>query len=328
MARPHSVEKHQSLLQALQQIAPHVNRLLIYIYLIVILGVSLVSLLVVWPSTPNEFGTPGQRLSAEMRQLLLVAAGAILGSSLTGLRGLVGESVETGATRRSLWGYALDVLLAVPMSLSLYVAMRGLILSPAAGVEDLNASGVLVLFIFVGMYGPEWLFRVVGHLRAARDARMEDGIARISTALGVATLDNYRGYVCVALRYSSGTAIRASDDGRYVLTTPGTCSLTAWFAPVEQDDVQSQRIEISGGTDASKITFSLSADTDVGKIDRRNASLTFGVAQPSEQATFTLTDLPQEGSGRVFVEILQKNRLIEVVSMEMTIGKPPPQRQL
>lgn len=297
------------------------NLVLVYLYLIVFIGVSVAALLVVWPSRPSEFGAAGQRLSAEMRQLLLVCAGAVLGTSMATMRTLT-ESVGSRAPMtRSLWTYALDVLLAIPLSLTLYVIMRGLILSPSAGVEHLNPSGVLVLSLLVGMQGPGWLLLTTERLAAKRNTVHDAQLERISTALGVATLDNYHGYACVSIETESGEPVERSD-GQYVVTPDRTYRLKTWFEPSARDDVASQAIDLRGGMDVGGVQFTLSADTDVGRLDRRTDSVSFSVNEASADVIFVLKDLVPKTSGKVFVEVVQKNRLVEVVVVPVTVAGP------
>jgi hypothetical protein len=298
---------------------------LVYVYLIILLGVSLAAVLVIWPSSPEELRATAFRLSAELRQLLLVIAGGILGSSLSGLRRLTVSRADPLQLRRSLWLYALDVMLAVPMSLIAYVALRGLILSPGTGIEHLNASGVLILSLCVGLYGPESLARLADEilLRENRDAPVRDRLERISSALGVSTLDNYRGHVCLALEDTLvGTLIRRSEDDRYLLVSGHSYQLKVWFAPTATESTASELVEISDGADVSMVKFTLNADSNIGKLDHRKASVTFGVTARSEEVNFTLTNVRPDDTGRVYVEVLQKNRLVEVIALEVAASAP------
>jgi hypothetical protein len=287
---------------------------LLYVYLIVLMGVSAVAIIVVWPNEGVGASWLGS-MSFAVRQLLLVIAGGILGSSLHAIQGLTADLDNPSALKRRLWRFFLDVLIAIPLTLTFYFLLRGLVLTPEAPIANINPSGLFCLSFGLGMWAPNALLRMTLVTTFAARKDVEQRLDRIGAALGVATVDNYRGFICLTINDVEGTEINRSSEEDYHLLCGRQYSLTVWFQPDDPPEIVSAKIEVTGGTDVSNVEFSLSADSEPMKLNPRNNAVSFGVSGRSPDTMFKFTAPESDGRGEVWVQVLQKNRLLEVVSV-------------
>jgi hypothetical protein len=79
-----------------------------------------------------------------------------------------------------------------------YGIIRGVLLSPQAENTNLNPYGILIASVVTGMFSVQALEKmnsVVSYVFTPA-TEIEKQLDRIGTALGIATLDNYQGFVC------------------------------------------------------------------------------------------------------------------------------------
>jgi hypothetical protein len=278
----------------------------------VLMAVSAAAIIVVWPNEGVQLSWVGH-MSFAVRQLLLVGAGGILGSTLGAIQGLTANLDNPSGLKRRLWRFVLDVLIAIPLALTSYFLLRGFLLTPEAPIASINPSGLFCLSFGLGMWGPNALLRM-SIVKLTAKGEVEQRLDRIGAALGVATLDNYRGSVCLAIQDIDGNEISRDSEETYQLTNGRPYSLKIWFQPDDPTDVVNAKIDVSGGADVSNVEFSLSADSDLVKLNPRNNTVSFGVSGRSPDAMFEFMAPASDGRGEIWVEVLQKNRLLRVLS--------------
>lgn len=286
----------------------------LFLYLAVILVLSFVVILAVWPQASLEtwLGT----MSAELRYLLLVAAGGALGSSVHDLSTFI-TTVSGGRIRRNwLWSYLFRILITVPLVLVFYMAIRGGILSPEATTNILNPYGLLIASIFVGIFTPSIVDRLLLVDRAllGQESQLERQIEQIGATLGVVSLDNYDGFVCLLFRDEGGKPVSSADDKKPVLRPGPPYRLVVWFQPNRLNSGVSEDVRIQGGRDAREVEFHLVPDSDNFGFRPRQKSVSFPVVEPSPEAEFQFRAPTTEGAYELWVEVSQKNRFILIVS--------------
>lgn len=314
-------------------------------YLVLISTLSIGLLVAVWPTAP----TPSwlSDMSAEMRYLLLVVCGAALGGSMA-----TSQSLLTLARRTSLPGgwplwYAFRVLVGIPLAMAFYVIFRGLLLSPRIDYSILNPFGILIVSVVIGMFAMQALDKLnaLGATLFKSEAGLEQQIDRISTALGVAVLDNYVGFVCFSVHEKSGkvgtadprTTKRSADANRSagvrtartiswsadeppVLLGGQSYELHAWFQPDAVNGMFSTEVRVMGGADTRSVEFKLVPDSDSVRLRPVQESVSFPVRGTSPLVTFEFETPKESGPYDIWVEVFQKNRLIHVVPLTYNIG--------
>src|SRR6185503_5051798 len=178
------------------------------LYLILIFILSLGLIIAVWPNPqgdPRWFST----MSAEIRYLLLVVCGGALGGSLHAIRSLIWVLGHRQSLKGWVLWYALRALVGIPLALIFYMAVRGGLLSPGADSRLLNPYGMLAFSVGIGFSGMSILEKLTAVFSAPlkSDVMLETEIERIGAALGLATLDNYQGFVCLAFQDKEGKSL-------------------------------------------------------------------------------------------------------------------------
>ena len=307
---------------------------LLAFYLLLVLVLSLGLIIAAWPYsqyTPQWLGP----VSAELRYVILVACGGALGASLNAFRGLLEMIGNRTSVRGWLLWYALRVLVSIPLAMMAYGIIRGLLLSPTAENINLNPYGILIASVVTGMFSVQALEKmnsVVSSLFTPA-TEIEKQLDRIGTALGVATLDNYQGFVCVSLQDLQGNVVSSSQAGRPLLNVKQSYDLIAWFQPKKpekSEGVLASEVLIEEGTDAKNIEFKLLPDSASVRLEPRQETINVPAKESSPRAKFRFQapavaeasniDISQAPSQRVhdhdiWVEVFQKNRLIHVMSV-------------
>jgi DNA-binding NarL/FixJ family response regulator len=124
------------------------------------------------------------------------------------------------------------------------------------------------------------------------------------------TLDNYSGYLCVREQHRR----RHHKNRRHSVAT----SLVVWMQPDPPQDavVRSERILISDGRAAAEVSFDISLESDGTRFDYRSGSLVIHPGRASDELVFRVLGDPG-GSHAVWLQVFQKNRLVQVVNAEV-----------
>ena len=249
---------------------------------------------------------------------MLVAAGGALGSSLQAVSRLMAQIGSYRLPTSWRWWLLLQVVTGIPLALMLYMMLRGGVLSTAAGAASLNPYGILGLSALVGLFAAPLLDRLnsIAATLFRNDTALERQIDRIGSALGVSTLDNYQGFVCLSLQDREGAAPSSGEEGVPILLVGRSYDLTVWFQKDKPQGYLSDEIRISGGADSAEVEFTLASDSDGASVRRRQESVRFGATESSPRVQFHLSVLDTVGKHEFWVEISQKNRLVHVISVE------------
>lgn len=297
-----------------------VGAVLSALFLVVFLLLSAAVVIAVWPNT--GIGR-AQKLPLELRFLLLVASGGALGSSLQALYRLT----EMIGTRRLIKGwrlwFVLRVVMGIPLSMIIYMGVRGGILSTTADATALNPYGTLAISILVGLFAAQALEKLnaVAATLFRDNSSLERQIDQIGSALAVATLDNYNGWVCLSIQDQSGGTIPFRDDEMPIFIAGRSYDLFVWFERSQPTGFPSEQIKITGGTDTSETEFSIISDSDGATLRPRQESIRFEVGGASIRVRFQITPSDTVGKHQLWIEISQKNRLVHVVSLDFNVQK-------
>jgi hypothetical protein len=193
-------------------------------YILVLLIFWFVAILVVWPGASLQESKPILQLPIELQYLLLVTSGGALGSGLVTLLSLSSILDQRFEQRRILnswmWRYLLlNMLFAIPLAVGLFVFVRGFLLRTDVAVTDFSPYGLLFASVLVGFFANPLIDRitVLTRLLSGKEAQVERQIERIGTALGVATLNNYEGFLCFSFNAERDSVIASGEAGTPVL---------------------------------------------------------------------------------------------------------------
>jgi hypothetical protein len=293
------------------------------VYIIAILMLSVAALLTIWP-TSNIAPTWLSSVSAELRYLLVVVSGSALGTIVRVILALADVKRPGKTDNQSVLLYFLGLLWAVPLSVLFYLVLRGVLLSPAAATSNLNPFGILLYGFLTGVFADTALKKLNAMSRAlfSTDPHLEERIDRISEALGVTSLDNYRGALYAEIT-QEGPKIVISQEGRYALQSNSHYDLLAWFQPTTSPRLSratAQEIRITGGTDASRVEFLVTPDSDADiTFVPRQQSLSFDPQKHSPRIEFQFSSPVMLATYRLWIRVTQKNRLVAVLTLELCL---------
>lgn len=293
-------------------------------YLLTIFVLSLGLLISAWPNAErNPLSKWMGPISADLNYVILVACGGALGAGLHAFRSLLEMLSNRTSPRGWLLWYALRVLVGIPIALMSYLVVRALVLSPHAENSSLNPYGILAASVVVGMFSTQALDKmntVFSTLfRPATD--LEKQLDRLGEALGVGTLDNYQGFVCLSFEDSAGKEIFASEGERPSLNPGEGYELTAWFQPDKPERHLANEIRISDGFDTKIVEFKVLPDSDKISLLPSQETIKFPPKEPSPRVKFTF-QAPKEGDPYdIYIEVFQKTRLIHVVPIIINVKK-------
>jgi hypothetical protein len=127
---------------------------------------------------------------------------------------------------------------------------------------------------------------------------------------------DYKGYVTAWLQTPDGDRVAEPDPGQKL-------SLAVSFGgEVPGDGERGRRVEIRGGVQAQSVPFTLAFDSSTIRLPPFEHDV---IVDRDARETFTFeADLPrQAGHHRVWIQILQHRRVIQVLPLELTLGEAP-----
>jgi hypothetical protein len=131
-------------------------------------------------------------------------------------------------------------------------------------------------------------------------------------------LINYRGWLCACVEpHPGGTA---KEGGKTTRVRPGqACLLTAWLQPNSPPkNAAFAEVEIGNGQNADLVPFDVRVDSDGLQFDATCQSVKVPVADTSDRIQFH-GEPDEEGMQAIWVQLLQKNRLIQVVELKVEV---------
>ncbi len=296
------------------------GRFSLFFIWIVILGLAFYLTISAWPKTSTWLSV----LTTETRYLLLVVSGGALGSTLTSLTSFA-QYIENQRIPRTLWWrYWIKVAIVVPLEMAMYMIIRGGLLSPeAASLDYLNPYGILFASVILGVFVTPIIERLsaIARTLSERESKSDHQIDRIATALGVATLDNYHGYICLSLRDEQGKDVSLTEENTLLISAGQSHELDAWFQPNKPDGITANEIRVAGGSDTRTVEFNLTPDSDSMSLQPRHETVSFGVVDHSPTVRFKFRAPETEDTGELWLNVTQKNRLVQVVPVTFHVQK-------
>lgn len=278
-----------------------------------------------WPATSTR--TLIAFPSLEAQYLVLVGAGAALGTTLVALSALL--DTQGRRARAGVLGETLRPLIAAVLGTASYVVVRGALLRPdTQSVGCLNPYGVVGAALVLGIFTGPVLAQLTAVTRvlSGQESQLNEQIDRMATVLGVTTLDNYTGFLCAAARdATTGKDVRITD-GRGQLAPNTQYDFVVWFQrdhPGMTGFMVTTEIQVTGGADTDTVEFSIGPQSDNVQLRPRAQTLTFAPEATSSEAAFRFRSPESAGAFEVWVEVTQKNRLIHSLESTFVVTGQP-----
>jgi hypothetical protein len=260
----------------------------------------------------------------ELRYFITIASCGLFGASLHGASELTIIYRTERLKRNYLVALVSRGISGAAISLLIFLSIRGFLVVPNLDPGQLNPYGLGTVSVFSGLFSRviiDKLFVAVNAL-LGHQSNLEKEIDQIGRTIGVSTLDNYRGYFYFEIfdRKYSGREPTALDSP---YLKPGDYMLVVWFYPLLADRGAYEEIEVVNGRDVETVTFSVEPKGDKVRFEPARASLEFGVRSSSRRQEFYFYITEQTPLYRCWIEISQKSRLINV----MSLGEEPDEVQ-
>ncbi|MDX2044712.1 MAG: AAA-like domain-containing protein [Acidobacteriota bacterium] len=138
-------------------------------------------------------------------------------------------------------------------------------------------------------------------------------------ALAGPRLDNYDGYLCAGLKEGENDQA-LKWDGRSVSVVSGKeYQLCVWLTPDKPTEAMFDRVEISDGQYAGEVKFQIAIDSDSLRFFPRHQDCLAGLRQASPITTFSCLVGETKTKHQLWVQLFQKNRLIQVLPLQITV---------
>jgi hypothetical protein len=143
---------------------------------------------------------------------------------------------------------------------------------------------------------------------------------QIESALVGPTLDNYRGFICATVNDQKGQKLTLAEDGMYRATTKKPREIVIWLQPGQPEQDAGEAVDIRDGQLVDPVTFEVNLDSDFLTLTSSRKEIKAPLDKPSEHAIFPLTISAKSPLLEVWVQLFQKNRLIQVLPIKI-LGK-------
>jgi len=177
---------------------------------------------------------------------------------------------------------------------------------PIAGVAGIALLGVGFLVWWARHRVPE-------NVKGTVDRILEEKIQGPS-------LTNYTGYLTAALTDERGREVERVEPG-------AECKLLVRFAPERPAHTAAEPIRITGGEDAPEVVFKVVVDgndfTVTPELDRPGGTVHRMISVPvgsAAELSFAIAAPAAGGKHSLFVQLFQKTRLIQIVTLTLAVG--------
>jgi hypothetical protein len=133
---------------------------------------------------------------------------------------------------------------------------------------------------------------------------------------GVEVLSNFEGFALIEIADSQGNLIPLSKEKSYVLSEGQTYQLLVTLQSNEPPEGIFDCIRLTDGQDVPSVDFAVLLDCDSLRFEPDELEFTV-TAQETKATTKTAHLVAKQGVHTLFVMILQKNTLVQVISLEL-----------
>jgi hypothetical protein len=277
-------------------------------------------------------------MSKELELLLFIVTIAAFGGLLGGIRSPAGHAKPVLPGHKWIVWYFLQTITAAVLGAMFYFVIRAGVFSSRAQADDVNPFGIGIIALVIGLYSGEvirWL-RETSLTLFGTDPYFIEVVKQldksvtnqIESLLSEPTLDNFQGVCRARILNAAGTEVPSREDGVSEVSSGQSFQLSVQFHPVHpgspepSSDYLAQPISIRDGQNAERVIFEVSLDSDTVPLkDTTQMSVTVAPGAPSPPLLFTLIAPEQSGQHTIWVEVFQKNKLIQVISVPISVDE-------
>lgn len=154
-----------------------------------------------------------------------------------------------------------------------------------------------------------------GLLPPAGIEEMAEDLRELQSRVEPPVLDNYSGYVCSRFE---GPAPQRGQGKRGRPGHSGAGRLVVWLQPKppKREGVFADALQIRDGQDADEVAFDLEVESDELRFTRYRVTVEVQPGQQSRHVAFPCKNAGKGGSHKAWVQVFQKNRLIQVLAVD------------
>lgn len=289
-------------------------------YLLIFVGLAVGLIVIVWPGMPARSWMGS--ISDEARYALIVTAAGIVGSGVNALTSLADYVGNRRLVKSwTLW-YVSRVFIGGALALIFYLVIRGSLISPQADVRDINLFSITAIAALVGMFSQFASHKLTSVFATlfGSTAPDENRLDQLTTALGIATLDNYDGFLCLSFENESGESV-SLEDGTPTLNAEQFYDLVLWFQPKEPVEGAAKKIEITSGVESRNTEFSVAPSGDSFTLRPSRVKIPLDVTKPSPKERFKLRAPKNEDPYEIWIEVSQKSRVVYMTSLTFLVQR-------
>jgi hypothetical protein len=284
-----------------------------------ILGLSFLLCFALWPFLIEK--SFFSRMNPEFNILVIVVTASSLGSTVSAINSLLRQGNDNITQKQNLILYLTRILLGIPLGLFSYFFIRGIILSPSAGLLELNRFGLAFMSLFAGMFESILMGKLGDVFQTAfgKPNTLEKQVDIIGNLLGAQVLTNYQGFLFINIpgTYRNPNLSEATFKvqlGRvYRLSLQFRPTLDENISMEQVENARMEKIQITGGKDEGRVEFTVSLNGRNVRTYSTDKTISFQHDQFSDMMDFDFEMRNSPEDGELWIEISQKNRVIAVI---------------
>jgi hypothetical protein len=166
---------------------------------------------------------------------------------------------------------------------------------------------------------------LVSHLYQTLEIHKKQIDEVVENLAGEPTLDNFQGTVLTNIFDLSGDKLSPSAEGDLKVLPKQPLLLNVSLCPSyteKNEDNTTQSISIKNGNSVKDVTFEVSLDSEtvnLSNTSRKSLTIHLDPKSESPSLSFNLNAPDQKGRHEIWVEIFQKNKLIQVLTTQLFV---------
>src|SRR5262245_40274226 len=145
-------------------------------------------------------------------------------------------------------------------------------------------------------------------------------LSQLLEVLAGPRMDNYRGHLCVALKdCETGQHIHWEDQIPLRASAERQYQLQVWFSPERPKDAYADWVEVRDGQDSQMINFLVAIDSDTLEFRKQQDQVQLNPDELSPVIEFPCQLSGGRAKHSLWIQLFQKNRLIQVLPLQINV---------
>lgn len=190
-------------------------------------------------------------------------------------------------------------------------------------LPDLPTELVVVLAgsqaIYIGAKARSILVPVLKERRSiTKSAEVQQFGRTVERVIAGPKLDNYSGYLCAVIQ-SAGDSRQLDSSNKNEAFPSEALVLDVWLDAAKPESGLCDQVRIIDGEQSPTVKFRLRPDSDAMSFQPSVQDLDVGPQKPSQKIRFTFSAPAESGEYTAWLQLLQKNRLIQVLPVSVQV---------